>query len=155
MNYKIASEEDFPELANMRWDFKMEGEEFITDSYDKEVFIEQCINFFNQGYRDKTWIHWIAKSKDVIISHVSIHIIRKIPKPNRIVDKFGYITNVYSKPQYRGQGIGSNLIDHVKQWAVENDLEILIVWPSTKSAKFYQRKGFNNDNDVMESMIRQ
>ena len=45
-------------------------------------------------------------------------------------------------------------MDRVKAWATEKDLEILIVWPSSKAVKFYERKGFKNDNEIMELFIR-
>jgi GNAT superfamily N-acetyltransferase len=69
-------------------------------------------------------------------------------------DEYGYVTNVYTRPEYRGLNIGSKLMDYVKDWATEIDFEILIVWPSSKAVNFYERKGFKSDNDVMELVIR-
>jgi len=37
MEYRIATEEDFNVLSQMRWNFKMEGKE-IDSSLDKEEF---------------------------------------------------------------------------------------------------------------------
>lgn len=153
MDYRIANEQDFLELANMRWDFKMEDKD--NDSYyNKEEFIMECIDFFKQGYEDRTWTHWIAINEDTIVSNISVHRVRKVPKPNRYIDEYGYVTNVYTKPQFRGLGIGSKLMDYVKDWAIESDFELLIVWPSNKAVKFYEGKGFSNENDVMELVIR-
>lgn len=154
MKYRIANERDFPELANMRWDFKMEGRDKEIPCCNKEEFLKECIDFFKQGFKEKTWTHWIATNGESIISNVSVFHIRKVPKPNRYIDEYGYVTNVYTKPGYRGQGIGSELMDYIKNWAIEKDFEILIVWPSSKAVKFYERKGFNNENDVMELIIR-
>ena len=52
-------------------------------------------------------------------------------------DALGYVTNVYTRPAYRGRGIGTRLMSHVLQWAREHDLESLIVWPSETSVRFY------------------
>lgn len=154
MDYRIANEKDFSELANMRWDFKMEGKNAEVNCYNKEEFLKECIDFFKQGFKERTWTHWIATNEDTIISNVAVHHIRKVPKPNRYIDEFGYVTNVYTRSEYRGQNIGSILMDYVKDWAIENDFEILIVWPSSKAVNFYERKGFSNENDVMELVIR-
>src|SRR3712207_8062862 len=45
-----------------------------------------------------------------IVSHIFIHKIDMIPRPCKIHDQFGYITNNYTKPDYRNKGIGSELI---------------------------------------------
>lgn len=154
MDFRIANEKDFTELANMRWDFKMEGKENEIHYYNKEEFVKECIAFFKQGYEDRTWSHWIAINEDTIISNISVHHIRKVPKPNRYIDEYGYVTNVYTKPEYRGKGIGSKLMKFVRDWAKEKDFEILIVWPSSKAVKFYAEMGFSNENEVMELVLR-
>ena len=33
----------------------------------------------------------------------------------------------------------------VKEWAIDEDLELLIVWPSQKSIGFYKSMGFSSD----------
>jgi N-acetylglutamate synthase-like GNAT family acetyltransferase len=48
------------------------------------------------------------------------------------------------------EGIGTELLKAVKQWARENRIELLFVWPSEKSVTFYERQGFLVENDIME-----
>ncbi|MBU5427488.1 GNAT family N-acetyltransferase [Tissierella pigra] len=153
MEYRIAGIEDFIELSQMRWDFKTEGKDTLN-FINKDIFMKECYKFFKSGLEEGNWTHWIALDNNMIVSHISINHIRKIPKPNRIIDEYGYVTNIYTKPSYRGKGIGSKLMDNVKTWATEKDLEILIVWPSHEAVKFYERKGFKSDNDIMELFIR-
>ena len=78
-----------------------------------------------------------------------------MPRPCKIQDQFGYITNNYTKPAYRNKGIGSELMRSVKRWARDEDLELLIVYPSEEAVKFYERTGFCADNDVMELKLRE
>lgn len=40
-------------------------------------------------------------------------------------------------------------------WAKDEDLELLIVYPSDKAVTFYQRAGFYSENDVMELRLRE
>lgn len=155
MDYRIANEKDFLDLAKMRWNFKMEEKDPKDNDYNEDKFYKECIDFFQKGFRDGTWTHLIATNDNRIISNISIHHIRKIPKPNRYIDEFGYVTNVYTIPEYRGQKIGLKLMDCVKDWAIKKDFEILIVWPSSNAINFYQRKEFNTENDVMELAIRE
>ena len=60
------------------------------------------------------------------------------------------MTTVSTVPECRNQGVGSALMERVKAWSREQDLEELIVWPSERSVPFYERAGFSGENDVME-----
>jgi hypothetical protein len=42
-----------------------------------------------------------------------------------------------------------------KQWARDEDLELLIVYPSEGAVTFYERAGFCAENDVMELTLRE
>ena len=49
----------------------------------------------------------------------------------------------------RNKGIGSELMRHVKQWAQEHNLQLLIVSPSDASIPFYERAGFKQLNIIL------
>ncbi len=88
-------------------------------------------------------------------SHIFVHKIELIPRPCKIRDHFGYLTNNYTKPACRNRGIGSELMQRVKDWAKDEDLELLIVYPSEEAVTFYERAGFYSENDVMELRLRE
>jgi GNAT superfamily N-acetyltransferase len=151
--YRMAAEPDIGVLAQMRWDFRLE-EAPATPRHDLVAFLAACSSFLRQGLAEQRWTYWVAQQDALIVSHIFIQRIAKVPKPNRIDDALGYVTNVYTRPAYRGQGIGTQLMAHVLQWASEQDLESLIVWPSEMSVPFYQRAGFQASLDMMEYAVR-
>ena len=67
---------------------------------------------------------------------------------------FGYVTNVYTRPAYRNQGIGTQLMSNVTAWAKQQNFENLIVWPSERSVPFYGRAGFVEDVEALSFEIR-
>lgn len=154
MIYRLADKEDAPQLVQMRWDFQMEERE-IDPKYDRQAFFEECSEFVEAGISSNDWACWVAEENGDIVSHIYVRRIRKIPKPKRSWDEIGYVTNVYTKPQYRGKGIGKHLMEKVKEWAVECDLELLIVWPSERAVPFYEREGFSVKNEIMELILRE
>ena len=153
MDFRIATESDLDVLAQMRWDFRVE-ESPDTPVHDRQTFLEACTAFLRQGLASQRWIYWVAVCDDVIVSHIFVQRIAKVPKPNRLDDGFGYVTNVYTKPACRGQGIGSELMAHVVEWAQAQDLECLLVGPSDASVHFYERAGFRWNEDLMEYSVR-
>jgi GNAT superfamily N-acetyltransferase len=64
------------------------------------------------------------------------------------------MTNVYTRPDYRGQGIGRKLLAHVVEWARAENLELLLVWPSDESVGFFDRAGFQQIADGMQLELR-
>lgn len=153
MNFRLANKEDFEQLANIRWDFRMEsGEEKAAMS--REDFVAECINFFESKAENGYHFYWVAELNGEIIAQVFVHKVDMIPRPCKIDDQFGYLTNDYTKPEYRNQGIGSKLLKTAIEWAREEDLELLIVYPSERAISFYERAGFSGENDVMELTLR-
>ncbi|MBO0797263.1 MAG: GNAT family N-acetyltransferase [Blastocatellia bacterium] len=153
MNYRTAGEGDLRVLAEMRWDFRTEGVS-SHPPISKTAFIEACVAFLERGLTAGRWIYWVAESEGKIVSHIFIQRIETVPNPDRLEDEYGYVTNVYTKPAYRGVGIGAELMLRAKQWAERENLETLIVWPSEESVSFYERAGFTPQNDMLECKIR-
>ena len=96
---------------------------------------------------------WLAESDGEIIANIVVERIVKVPKPSKLDDCYGYVTNVHTREGYRNQGIGSKLLKHVKAWALEQDMEFLVVWPSERSVPFYKRAGFSA-KDALEFEVR-
>jgi GNAT superfamily N-acetyltransferase len=153
MDFRIAAESDLDELAQMRWDFRLE-ESPGTPVHDRQSFLQACTAFLRQGLASQRWVYWVAVCDGAIVSHVFVQRIDKVPKPNRLDDGFGYVTNVYTRPAHRGRGIGSELMARVIAWAQAQDLECLLVGPSDASVRFYERVGFRWNEDLMGYTLR-
>ena len=137
----------------MRWDFRLE-EAPGTTVHDQASFLQACIAFLSQGLREQRWTYWVAQQDMQIVSHIYIQRFPKVPKPNKLDDALGYVTNVYTRPAHRGQGIGTQLMMQVLAWARQQALESLIVWPSEASVRFYERAGFRATSDMLEYTVR-
>jgi GNAT superfamily N-acetyltransferase len=153
MNFRIACEIDTIALAELRWDFCLEDSQ-SSPLFSREEFIVLCSEVLRGNLDQQNWVYWVAELDGKIISHIFVQLIDMIPKPTRLRDRYGYVTNTYTQPIYRKQGIGTKLMHHVKQWAKTEDLELLIVWPSQVSVAFYERVGFSRNNGVLECSIR-
>ncbi len=153
MEYRIATERDLIQLAELRWNFRNEGRDEIP-VVNKDEFINVCCSFYGKRLESGYWAYWIAVESNEIVSQIMLCKVDMVPRPCKIVDQFGYITNIYTKPEYRNKGIASQLIKIVIQWAKEQDLELLILWPSEDSISFYERAGFDSNNEIMQLTLR-
>jgi GNAT superfamily N-acetyltransferase len=78
-----------------------------------------------------------------------VGLIEKIPRPTPEHRAIGYVTNVYTRPSFRGRGVGSRLLGAVTEWARDHDVELLVVWPSEESRGLYERTGFASGRDPL------
>ncbi|MDG0809449.1 GNAT family N-acetyltransferase [Cohnella rhizosphaerae] len=147
MRIRQAYAEDIGALIRMRWEFTLEHQPDVSDEF--ELFAAECRTFLEEAIRGERWRIWLAEVEGVIASHVYIQLIDKVPRPGRKTYPFAYMTNVYTDPAYRSQGIGSELLKAIRTWATENEFEFIIVWPSEESRAFYARNGYTLCNDPM------
>lgn len=153
MKYRTADESDVVTLAEMRWEFQIEDNDY-PPIVSKTEFVEVCSDFLRQGLIQKNWVYWIAVLEREIVSHIFVQRVRGIPRPFWLNNAYGYVSNVYTKPVYRRQGIGSQLMQQVLNWAKHQEIDVLIVSISEESVTFYERAGFTAKNEWMECLVK-
>jgi N-acetylglutamate synthase and related acetyltransferases len=148
VGFRIATLDDVPQLADLRWRFKTDDAvEFSADERSK--FIAAFVESVSASLSDGTFCHWVAEADGRIVAAMSVAKVRKVPSPELIESCWGYLTNCYTLPDYRNAGIGSTLLGAVTQWAKDQGYEFLSVWPSDRSYPFYERGGFNRYVDPL------
>ncbi|WP_246944751.1 GNAT family N-acetyltransferase [Bacillus pinisoli] len=153
MNIRLAELNDINQLIKMRWDFTVEYDESKNDS-SYEDFEKECYSFLKKAINSGQWYIWVAEESEKVVSHIYIELIQKVPRPGRITYPFAYMTNVYTVPEYRNKGIGSEMLQTINQWIKENDFEFVIVWPSEDSINYYKKNGYVHCTEPMEYFPR-
>ena len=77
-----------------------------------------------------------------------------VPRPSRASDRWGYLTDCFTRASERNRGVGSALLAHVRAWAAAADLELLLVWPGAEAAAWYERAGFTAATGVRILALR-
>ena len=140
---RLARREDLESLGNLRWQFDHEGQE-DGDPKARPQFIADFVESQDDGL-----FHWLAEVNGEPVAVMSIRKVKKVAKLGALDRCWGYLTNCYVLPDYRNQGIGAELLSAVSKWAKNEQLELLIVWPSERSFAFYERGGFRRRTDPL------
>lgn len=143
--YRLAERADAARMANLRWGLRMDDAP-IRDTAAKTLFIAQFVAWMD-NISDKDLVHWVAEEEGDLLGIISIRIIHKLPSPEELDGRFGYITNSYVVLERRDKGIGTALLAVVKDWALRERLELLVVWPSERAYPFYERGGYRRHPD--------
>ena len=148
MHYRLAKLDDLPQLASLRWSQWLEdGEDPALQQRDQ--FVEQ-FSAWMAPKLDSSWYLWCAFAQQTLVANIYIQRIEKLPKPSApATDAFGYVTGVYTRAEHRNQGIGAALMGQVGAWALETNLEFLVLWPSTASVPFWTRAGFSANESLL------
>lgn len=155
MNFRQATPNDFPRLAQMRWDFRTTLRSTPLPAGTEEAFIAVMLDFLEDAYHSGQWVMWLAEEAGEIVSHVYIERIRKVPRPTSFDCAYGYLTNMYTVPAWRGKGIGAALLQHAVNWAREQKLEMIILWPAKGREGFYERGGFIHEPEAMTQELEE
>jgi len=153
IDVRRAGEHDAVELAELRWACRAEGGE-IDSGVDRATFVEVCARFLRREMAAGRQANWIAVHGGRIVAHIDVHIVPMLPRPCRPDDAFGVVTANYTIPELRGRGIATRLLNRAVAWAEDEDLELLIVWPSERAVSLYRRAGFTGDHDILQRTLR-
>ena len=151
MKIRIANEADYNELAQMKWEHGAEDDidygEHNLDGVNKDKFVEEFVAFLKSH---KEYEIIVADENGIVVSAMFVYLIPKLPKSNGNAKHIAYLTNVYTKKEYRNKGIGTQILNYIKSNLIEKKCELLFAWPSDNSIAWYQRNGFSGDNEIFE-----
>lgn len=147
--YRLADVADALALADMRFDFTAEDYTIDASEEARQEFNQLFLAEANELFGSDRWAIWVAEVEGEIVSHIYLQKIDKIPRPGRETYPFYYMTNVYTKPSFRGKGIGGELLEKANAWLTDQRAEFTIVWPSEGGRKFYETHGYKTLNDPM------
>lgn len=155
MVIREVQDRDFVQLAEMRWAHAVEDDETYgehnTDGVTKSVFIEEFVAFL---YTNKEYKIFVAEDENAkILSAMFVYLIPTIPTPNAKREFIAYLTKVFTLEEYRGKGIGTRLLDYVKNYLSSINCELVFAWPSKKSAEWYKSHGFSDNNEIFECRL--
>ena len=154
MIIRIADETDYNELALMKWEHGAEDDidygEHNLDGADKGKFVAEFVDFLKTH---KEYRIFVAEENSMVVSAMFVYLIPKLPKPNGNAKYIAYLTNVYTKAEYRNKGIGTQILNYIKNDLIDKKCELLFAWPSDNSVNWYNRNNFSSDNDIVQCLL--
>jgi GNAT superfamily N-acetyltransferase len=142
-----ATPADAAELAELRWEFRV-GRAAPIEGRDE--FIERCALWMRSELASRrSWRAWVAVAGGRIVGQVWLDLLVKVPNPAAERERHAYVSNLYVRPDARG-GVGTRLLETAVAWAKLNDVDRVVLWPTSRSVTLYERAGFTFQGDVME-----
>ena len=150
ITFRLANSRDALQLADLRWRLKTDdSSDFSMTARNDFVTAFAAFTESASERQDEPYFHWVADIEGHLIAVMSVCKMLMLPEPARLDGCWGYLTNCYTLPDYRNRGVGTKLLRAIREWAKEQELELLVVWPSDRSYAFYERSGFHRYPDPL------
>ena len=146
--FYIASNDDLPALATLRWRLKA-GDDAPLQGEDFELFVGAFTRHERAAQARGDCVHWIADVNGAPVAAMSVVVVRKVTSPEGAERRWAYLTNCYVLAEHRNTGVGSRLLQAIQSWAKDQAFECIIVWPSERAFPFYERSEFQRPEDML------
>jgi GNAT superfamily N-acetyltransferase len=150
---RLAELTDAPSLARLRYEFRA-SHDLATE--DEAAFLARCGAWMAARLAPgSSWHCWVAEEAGRVVGAIWLQLIEKIPNPGAEAEHHGYISNLYVEPARRGFGLGAMLIEACVRFCEKEALDAVILWPTPRSRRLYERHGFTVREDLFERRMGQ
>ncbi|MBQ9058432.1 MAG: GNAT family N-acetyltransferase [Atopobiaceae bacterium] len=112
MHYRTATPADIPEMSRLR------QLQLIDEGVEPTCNIEaELERWFTHAFNSESFVQWLAEDESHIVATAAIVFYDFPPVWDNPSGRKGYITNMYTSPEYRGQGIASSMLERLAQEA--------------------------------------
>ncbi len=142
-----ATIEDVDQLVQLRLLLFEETGELVER--DVSAFAEAIHVFLIKSLPQKSFLAWIVESEHRIVACSGFVPFERLPVPENLLGKEGYILNMYTLPEWRGQGLATALLQAVISYAKETDIRRLWLHATDTGRPVYEKIGFIAEGDAM------
>ena len=140
---------DIESIVNMR--MRMLDE--TTDESMPEGLDKQIRRFVRRHMEDGTCMGVLAEKNGRVIADAVIYIFETMPDEINMVGRTAMLYNVYTVPEFRGQGIMAQMLPAVIDLAREAGAVELKMTAAPKAVPLYERMGFRLTEDAMSMIL--
>ncbi len=146
---RVASPDDASQLAALRFEFRS-GLADVSEARD--AFVTRCAQWMTEQLASGRWRAWVAERDREAVGQLWMHVIDKVPNPVGERARHAYVSNLYVVPGARG-GVGTRLLEAALDYARVQEVDRVILWPTSRSRSLYLRYGFTPDGEVFERKL--
>ncbi|MCL2636769.1 MAG: GNAT family N-acetyltransferase [Oscillospiraceae bacterium] len=148
IEYRRANINDIEYLVKYR------KQQLIDEGGAHDIEIEnELFEYFKASISDNSLISWLAADGEKIVATSGVCFYQLPPTFRNPSGKTAYITNMYTLPEYRKQGIGSRLLQYVINEAKALNYKVIRLHASADGKSIYSKAGFCETDGFMALML--
>jgi GNAT superfamily N-acetyltransferase len=145
---------DIPVLVALRMQLFCEVGELTTPQADPALW-QATLDYFTQAASAESALSWLVEidkqegGKQIVAAGTLALFVRP-PYPGNLAGVEGYLLNMYTRPEWRQQGIATALLDTITACARARQLGKVWLHASDEGRPLYERIGFVANPAYME-----
>lgn len=144
ITYRKATADDLDTLAQLRYEMELERQG-AAGIVDHATFLAAHGEVMREWLLRGGLHAWLAEAEGVPVASAVILSWRMPPNAQHLIRRRGLVTNVYTLPAYRGQGIARRLMELLIADARESGIARLVLSASTMGRPLYEDLGFGSE----------
>ncbi len=135
--YRSSNIEDLSKILTLKKKLYEEGYAGVPDAQEAISFVA---DMYQQYYVDGNCVHYLAESNNgEIVSCAGAFSTKMVHIPHLV----GLISDVYTMPQHRNQGLATKLIKSCVDW-LKQRVNVVYIYPSQSSKSIFERLEFKS-----------
>lgn len=147
IEYRFANVSDIEQLVELRVLMQLEVNNFPSESVSPE-YLEKIRTYFIQSLKNGKYSSAIALAEKEIVGTAGACFYEKPPSISGGTGIVGYVTNVYTRKEYRGNGVGTNLMRKLNEHALEVKADKLHLGATSDGLQIYKAVGYQEPRFV-------
>lgn len=141
MNYNIeaVTEADLDEIISLKIKMFQDANLLHLLKNDCREDIEKK---YSQLYKEKLAKHFVIKAESKIVAMVGVFIKDDIPYCFYKNNRYGFIGDMYTLPEYRKKGLAQKLLSAAVAWLKSESITTIQLLASDQGKSLYKRNGF-------------
>lgn len=145
LKYRKANLGDIAKLIELR------KKQLVDEGIEPNIDIDKELNkFFEKKLSEGTLIQFLVEDNEEIIASGAMIIYEFPPSYTNKTGKKGYISNMFTREDYRGQGIATSLLSKLVEEAKELGISKLWLGASKLGRPVYKKFGFKETDEWLE-----
>lgn len=147
--YRKATLDDLEILTETRIEVLRAANQLSNDVDMSEVK-KQSFEYYQNSLKNETHLAYLIFDEETFVGAGGISYFQVMPTYHNPTGKKAYIMNMYTKPEYRRQGIAFKTLDLLVKDAKEKGITSISLEATEMGRPLYMKYGFIKMNDEME-----
>lgn len=149
LTYKKATLEDIDILTNTRIEV-LRAANKLDESVDMSIVEKESYDYYKAALNNDTHVAILVFDEDKFVGAGGVSFYTVMPTYHNPSGKKAYIMNMYTKPEYRRNGIAYHTLDLLIEACKERNVQHITLEATTAGRPLYEKYGFVKMNDEME-----
>ena len=144
MDFRKANIDDIPSLIEMR------KQQLLDEGLNPIANIDIDLKeYFQHTLTDGSFISWLVVDQSTIIATSGLCFYQLPPTYSNPTGRVAYVTNMFTKKEYRKQGISSHLLHLIIDEAKQRNYKVIRLHASVDGKPMYIKEGFTDSYGYM------